>query len=547
MPMRFARSAGYLDWDNQPDPFRRFEGAETLLLPLNRADDGPAYDDLYIHDGAVRRPLDAASLGRFFELSLGITAWKSYQSATWALRANPSSGNLHPTECYCIIPENAGAGGTPGVFHYRSDLHALERRRSMERGTFDALLAPFGRAGFFVALTSIHWRESWKYGERAYRYCQHDAGHAIGSLRFAAKCLGWRLAALPNVSDAEIEDLCGLNRGADFKEAEREAPDLLAFVDAGAPADAEIATDAALDENVISQIRAARWSGTANRLSADRIEWEVIDGASAAARRGKLQIRIPPAGARAAAEARVDDNDLPRAARVIRARRSATAYDSKTTISRERFLQILARTHPRPGEPPFDAIEGLTTGGAAAHLAIFVHRVDGLERGLYLCIRNPAAADRLRGAMRPAFDWRRVDSPFDYLQLYLLKSGDMTAIGPAVSCNQDIAGQGTFSLGMICEFEPRIRRDGAHVYRYIHWEAGLVGQALYLECEAAGIRGTGIGCFYDDEMHGFLGLRGRDFQTIYHFAAGGPVDDARLQIKPAYPEDRYRSTESGFT
>ena len=37
----------------------------------------------------------------------------------------------------------------------------------------------------------------------------------------------------------------------------------------------------------------------------------------------------------------------------------------------------------------------------------------------------------------------------------------------------------------------------------------MIGQVLYLEAEAAGIRATGIGCFFDDEMHALLGLRGQ--------------------------------------
>jgi hypothetical protein len=62
----------------------------------------------------------------------------------------------------------------------------------------------------------------------------------------------------------------------------------------------------------------------------------------------------------------------------------------------------------------------------------------------------------------------------------------------------------------------------------------MLGQVLYLEAEAAGIRGTGIGCFFDDEMHALLGIRDREWQSLYHFTAGGAVDDARLTTLPAY-------------
>ena len=80
---------------------------------------------------------------------------------------------------------------------------------------------------FLVGFSSIHWREAWKYGERAFRYCQHDAGHAIGALRIAAATLGWSAWLLNDLADETIEDLLGLNRAEDFVLAEREYPDAL--------------------------------------------------------------------------------------------------------------------------------------------------------------------------------------------------------------------------------------------------------------------------------------------------------------------------------
>ena len=67
-----------------------------------------------------------------------------------------------------------------------------------------------------------------------------------------------------------------------------------------------------------------------------------------------------------------------------------------------------------------------------------------------------------------------------------------------LSCDQDIAADGFFSLGMIARLEPSLRERGEWFYRRLFWECGMIGQVLYLEAEAAGARGTGIGCFYDD-------------------------------------------------
>ena len=69
---------------------------------------------------------------------------------------------------------------------------------------------------------------------------------------------------------------------------------------------------------------------------------------------------------------------------------------------------------------------------------------------------------------------------------------------------------------------------------YMDWETQVVGQVLYLEAEATGIRGTGIGCFFDDLTHRVFGLEGDRFQVLYHFTMGGAVDDPRLRTLPPY-------------
>jgi hypothetical protein len=91
---------------------------------------------------------------------------------------------------------------------------------------------------------------------------------------------------------------------------------------------------------------------------------------------------------------------------------------------------------------------------------------------------------------------------------------------------------------MIAEFEPRLRECGSWFYKRLHWEAGAIGQVLYLEAEAAGIRSTGIGCYFDDPVHDVFGLRGPQYQSMYHFTMGGPVEDSRLTTLSAYGADR---------
>src|SRR5206468_12429317 len=88
-----------------------------------------------------------------------------------------------------------------------------------------------------VALTSIHWREAWKYGERAFRYCQHDLGHAVAALRLSAALAGWRATLQPDWPQRAIAALIGIDRDEDYVEAEREEPGCLLLVTAGDEAD----------------------------------------------------------------------------------------------------------------------------------------------------------------------------------------------------------------------------------------------------------------------------------------------------------------------
>jgi SagB-type dehydrogenase family enzyme len=281
----FAPGPGQLDWANQPDPFRRFEGAPLVRLPLLAPDDEPrppAYQSLYSRGAVASVPVDLRALSRLLEYALALSAWKQAGGTRWPLRVNPSSGNLHPTEGYVLAGGIAGLGEAPGLFHYAPREHGLERRADCPPELFARLVRGFAPQAFLVGLSSVYWREAWKYGERAFRYCQHDAGHAIGALRIAAATLGWSALVLDEVADETIEALLGLDRAADFEGAEREAPELVMAVWPGRQA----ATASIVEVEAVQELRKQRWYGKANRLSADDpVRWNAIDEVAAASRK----------------------------------------------------------------------------------------------------------------------------------------------------------------------------------------------------------------------------------------------------------------------
>ncbi len=526
LPERYAPGPGDMDWANQPDPFRRFSGARNIELPLVLDDGTPPYDALFHSTVAPPRPLTVESLGLFCELSLGLTAWKEIQGTRWALRSNPSSGNLHPTEGYVVLPPLAALSDRPGVYHYAPREHALEQRCVTGEAVWDTLAGGLPAGNFLVGLTSVHWREAWKYGERAYRYCQHDVGHALGALCFAATALGWRVALLSALSDAEVARLLGLDRTADFAGAEAEHPDLIATV----ITDSVAAAPRRLAEGAVAAVRSGQWEGTANQLSADRVDWAAIGAVEeATVKPSTAPLRLRGLAA-IGTPAPASIHHVARAAAIIRQRRSAVDMDRRTALSRDTFFGMLARTLADRPHAPWTTIDF----PARILLCLFVHRIEGLAPGLYVLMRDEARLDAFRAACHDSFAWEHVGS--SDMPLYALAWGDCHQAAAHVSCFQAIAGDGAFSLGMIADFARTLEEDGAWAYRRLFWEAGLIGQVLYLEAEAAGVRSTGIGCYFDDLVHQLLGINLGDdaWQSLYRFTVGGAVDDERLTTLPAY-------------
>lgn len=502
---RYAKGPESIDWEDQPDQFRRFSGCEIVTLPLPGAELDPLFADLDKPETIPAKPLNLPNAGLLLELAFGLSAWKQYGPSRWALRCNPSSGNLHPTEAYLISTGNGFINS--GVYHYVSHDHSLE-----QRCRFEGILPD---SGMLIGLSSIHWREAWKYGERAYRYCQHDLGHALGALRYAAATLGWSVELLAEWADDDIAKLLGLDRD-DFKKQEHESPDIICRINThadGKPLDIKALLESA---------QSGTWFGKADSLRAYHMyKWPIIDEVSIAA--SKPQTEEPE---RQAVRQQIIESSCPKTAtEIIRQRRSAQQFDGKMSpLPQTDFYRMLAAVLPTTA-----AFE-LWRWPPKIHLFIFVHRVEGLAPGIYALPRHNDALEPLQAATLANFYWQKVS---EAIPLYHLYSGDCRQIAKTLSCHQPIASDSAFSLGMVAEFGETIEA-APWLYRRLFWECGLIGQVLYLEAEAAGIRGTGIGCFFDDSVHEILGIKDDKLQSLYHFTVGKPLEDKRLETLAAY-------------
>ncbi len=506
---RYARGPETLDWDDQPDSFRRFKGCDVFPLPEPGRDLGVLWSDLDRRDGVARAALTLDNVGLLLELAFGLSAWKEYGPDRWALRCNPSSGNLHPSEAYLI---NTVQSLLPqGVYHYVSYDHHLEQRCAFNSEALqDTLL---------LGLSSVHWREAWKYGERAFRYCQLDAGHAVAALSYAAALLGWRIELLGHYTDTEIAGVLGTDRSAEFVDKETETADWLCRIHYKEADSNPLGERAAL----LQTIESAVWQGKAQSLGAYHMyHWPVIEEVSSAARNDSGEVSSYAKDG----VINVPSNCRIPATQLIRQRRSAQHFNGRSDmISPDSLLRMLDAAMPAD-KPPFDC----WNWAPAVHLCLFVHKVEGLVPGIYAFPRSGQGLACLKNTLTATFKWQPQER---FPGLYLLHEADVRKPAKTLSCHQAIASDSAFSLAMLAEFRDPIAVHSWH-YRRLFWECGLLGQILYLEAEAAGLRGTGIGCFFDDEVHSVLGIKDDTLQSLYHFTVGEPLQDNRIQTLPAY-------------
>jgi SagB-type dehydrogenase family enzyme len=481
-----------LDWANMPDPFRHYEGVPVLDLPSDPpVPQTPALGLLQGGSGFSTAADGATFLSQLLFNSAAVSASKRVGSTAnrYALRVNPSSGNLHPTEFHF---RTRGLMDWPdGQYHYRPSAHMAEQRAVGE-------VSFASDAPIVFLLTSIAWREAWKYRDRAYRYCLHDAGHAWQALALAARAMGCETQAFGHFPDDAVA------RG--WRLPDDEWPMLLVELRGRAiPVREPDAGDAVW------------YDGQANPLSAEPIVYPLLESVQHATKlgdgrgipaaepagsgSGEMQLPAPAASARAFGE-------------VVRGRRSALDFvGGARSMSLPQLSAILAAAS-QPLAADF-------AGERFVQLYLYVHRVDGLEPGVY---RYWPAEEKVGRGDTPADV-----SPSGFGGLRdQIKRGDQRVAAAGLSLGQDLAGNACVAFSMIADIERAARAHGDRGYRYVHFEAGAVGQRLYLAAEALGLGATGIGAFYDDQVHRYLNLAPEQGQVVYHFAIGYPVPDPRL-------------------
>jgi SagB-type dehydrogenase family enzyme len=475
------RTQHYLDWANMPNPFRHYDGVPIFDLPADPPP--PQTSALEVLDGKIGNtsaPDGAKFLSQLMFYSASISASKRVPSTgyTYALRVNPSSGNLHPTEFHFCTQ---GLVDWPeGLYHYRPSSHVAEQRAM---GDFGGKLVE-GSVPLVFVLTSIAWREAWKYQNRAYRYCLHDVGHAWQALTLAARSIGCESFALGQFLDDRIAETCLLSPD--------EWPMLIVGI-----------RGPSIPITMRGSVETITFGGQPNRLSDKQAAFPVIERIHAVTKHsvesGSSAVGQPTESGRGEIRLASHLSTSPSFGEVVRSRRSALDFrGGEESISLLQLATLLSSTKG----PLFADF----ARSRFVHLYLYVHRVEGLSPGVYRY-------------------WP------EHAELEKIKEGDQRLKAAALSLGQDLAGNACLAFSMIGDFENAAHIYGDRGYRYVHFEAGAIGQRMYVASEALGLRATGIGAFFDEEVNRYLSLSPELGQVVYHFAIGYPVRDPRLEAR----------------
>eukprot|EP01124_Arcella_intermedia_P007677 TRINITY_DN14743_c0_g1_i1.p1 TRINITY_DN14743_c0_g1~~TRINITY_DN14743_c0_g1_i1.p1 ORF type:complete len:719 (+),score=206.46 TRINITY_DN14743_c0_g1_i1:16-2172(+) len=550
------------NWANQPHVCSRYYGSKFHPLEIPNVTQTPEYNALFQGD-LPPQPLNSKSISQFLFFSLATSGRKDptsiamYPKSSWSKRCNASSGGLHPVECHFLFPPNWFQVDSKSwsIYHYSPKEHGLECRGDLQGAQTLFQILP---NGFFGCLTSTNWREIWKYGERAFRYCQLDVGHAYGSLVLSALLQGWRMIPI-NVPHSILCQLFNLDKGENGRSSQ-EDPGIFFYV---FPRNSEIQYQQIVKffkelESNISKYQ-FEWFGTKSENSVSYVSWPIVEKITEI-----TQVRSGPDPNRQTIhEVPLKPPSVPEdwnppninSGNVIRTRRSALDYfdymnmkiNPPPKIKKQVFLGMMAKLLPSLNPTFWNNFNMEVT----ANVAIYVVDVEGMTPGYYILLRDPKKLEHIKNKMKEPeqFSWQQVH---DILPLYLLKDekGEIAKISNKYSCFQPIALHCSYHLSFFTELHQLLQtHQDPSIYKQVNWEAGIIGSLLYIEAHARGFGATGMGCFMDDVALSPFGFRNgyeldekKESETykllpnkgdtnavtpLYHFTVGVPQQDER--------------------
>ena len=482
-PQTIASKSKGLDWSQQPHPFKEYKIGQTFdLKPYLSRQMVPQKGDFW------RR------ISRILGCSYGLTAKIATMGSPLYLRSAPSAGGLYPAEVYLI---SRGTEFLPaGLYSYQGQSHSLllfwesDVWTNLQSACFwNPVLE---NTDIAVVTSAIFYRSAWRYEDRAYRRIFLDTGHLLGNIELSASINDYRAHLIGGFNDIQMNELLYLDSEKESVMTVIPLADLLnirqnlphsttALPSATTTLYPEIpegellnslhrATIIATDEKIEATVTPSNWEDKYNfpfclkvSVTSRPVNWgeDLIDLES-----------------------------------TMLKRRSTRAY-SGASLSLDELRALLDFTY-QPQDyagqnldpnPDYFALDLLET-------FIAVSAVTGLEEGCYYYAPKAQELRQIR--------FKNFRQELHYLCL-----------------GQDLGRDAAAVVFHTADLSKAVAKYGDRVYRYLHADAGHLGQRLNLAAIHLGLGVSGIGGFFDDQVNEVLGIPS-DEAVIYITTLGRP-------------------------
>lgn len=474
-----------IDWDSQPVPFKEYKvGANFDLKPyLKKNPQGTMLEE-------------TKSWGRLSQLlllSYGLTAKMETMTGTPVyLRAAPSAGGLYPAEIYLI------SRGTPllppGLYNYQCRTHSLvhfwesEVWSNLQAACFQHPALKSSQLA--IAITAVFYRSAWRYEDRAYRRIFLDTGHLLGNIELASALAEYRPHLIGGFADQEMDNLLYLNPELEGTIAVISVADQLQDQQNLRPTPTVLPSTTQTDYPEIPDNQLLSYLHDATKI-AEKGNWDFESGKSDQLLSKKpledkynfpfctkVSTTTTPIIWEGSTSQRLPLQALEH---TILKRRSTRAYngDSLTLNELKAILDFTYQPHHYFGQ-------GLDSSPDYFDLSLIetfiaVSGVTHLEEGCYYYAPQAQELRQIR--------FKNFRRELHYLCLW-----------------QDLGRDAAAVVFHTADLKTAVSKYGDRAYRYLHMDAGHLGQRLNLAAIGLDLGVSGIAGFFDDQVNDVLGI-----------------------------------------
>ncbi len=483
----------FLDWDNQPLPFKIYPTLEPLRLPGEVRQTGVAALSAIAESipSQTNAAPDLEAVAQLLYLSAGITRKRNHPGGEIYFRAAACTGALYEVELYLVSGDLANLQA--GIYHFAAAEFGLRRLRA---GDYRRVLLEatggepvIAHAPLTIICTCTYWRNAWKYQARTYRHFGWDNGTLLANLLAVATALGLPARVVCGFVDANV------NRLLDIDPQHEVAFSLVALGHIAALPPQSPAESSPLcletvplsrfevDYPLMREMHAASSLHSAEEVETWRGHTPLINFLAPAER----LVPLRP----------LSDAEMPRdPIEQVILRRGSTRKFARTLIGLSQLSTMLDRaTRGVPADfldPP---------GTQLNDLYLIVHAVEGLHSGAYVFHRNGGLLECLR-------------------------QGNFRAQAGYLGLEQDLPADAAADIFFLADLRPILQRFGNRGYRAVQLEAGILGGKLYLGAYAQRLGATGL-TFYDDDVTRFFSHHAEGKSAIFLVAVGDSAKHKR--------------------